>query len=213
MTSTPSPAHGTPETLRLTLVTSARHLPLRIRPAVPPTDDELYEMCQANRELRVERTAEGELLIMPPTGGKTGNRNLRLAAQLSVWADRDGTGVGFDSSTGFLLPNGAERSPDASWIRRTRWDALTPEQQERFPPLCPDFVAELRSPSDSIEDLRHKMTEYLDNGAALGWLVDPYEKRVEIYRPGEDTEALDAPEELSGDPVLPGFVLRLDQIW
>jgi Uma2 family endonuclease len=213
MHSTARDAPVSAESIRLTLIASARNMPLRIRPAVLLTDDELYEMCRANRDLRVERTAQGELLIMPPTGGKTGQRNLRLAAQLSVWAEQDGTGVAFDSSTGFLLPNGAERSPDASWIRHARWDALTPEQQERFPPLCPDFVLELRSPSDALEDLRAKMEEYRDNGASLGWLIDPYAKRVEVYRPDEVVELLDAPSQLAGDPVLPGFVLRLAAIW
>jgi Uma2 family endonuclease len=126
---------------------------------------------------------------------------------------RDGSGVAFDSSTGFLLPNGAERSPDASWVSRRRWDALTPEQRERFPPLCPDFVLELRSPSDDLDDLRAKMKEYRDNGAALGWLVDPYAKRVEVYRPGVAVDVLEVPQRVAGDPVLRGFILELDAIW
>lgn len=203
----------TDEALRLTLVTSSKNLPLSIRPAVPPTDDELYEMCQANRLLRIERTAQGELLIMPPTGGKTGHRSLRLGAQLANWADADGTGLAFDSSTGFILPNGAERSPDASWVRRERWDALTPEQQEKFPPLCPDFVVELRSPSDRLDTLLSKMEEYVDNGARMAWLIDPYDERVHVHRPDHDPQALDALESLTGDPVLRGFVLDLRPIW
>jgi Uma2 family endonuclease len=201
------------EALRLTLVTSARHLPLRIRPAIPPSDDELFEMCQANRALRIERSAEGELLIMPPTGGATGNRNFVLTGQLAAWAAQDGSGIGFDSSTGFLLPNGAERSPDAAWVRRERWDALTSAERERFPPLCPDFVVELRSATDQVDELHAKLQEYLANGASLGWLIDPYTARVYVYRLGRPVEQLDAPEKVAGDPVLPGFTLRRDAIW
>jgi len=213
MASTAGDAPGWEEPLRVTLVTSSRHLPLRIRSAVPPNDDELFEMCQANRLLRVERTAEGDLLIMPPTGGKTGHRSLQIGTQLGNWAERNGTGIAFDSSTGFLLPNGAERSPDASWLRRERWDALTPDQQEKFPPLCPDFVVELRSPSDRLDELQEKMHEYLENGASLGWLIDPYSRRVYVHRPDRPVEELAAPASLSGEALLEGFILHLDRLW
>ena len=186
---------------------------LNLRPVIDLTDEQFYELCRANSELRIERTAEGELVIMPPTGSKTGHRNFKLTQQLANWADQDGTGIGFDSSTAFKLPNGATRSPDVSWIKRERWEALTPEQQEKFSPLCPDFVIELRSPTDSLTDLQAKMEEYINNGARLGWLLDPLEQRVYIYRPGIEPEILDHPQEISGGPELPGFTLNLQEIW
>src|SRR5262249_22716107 len=148
-----------------------------------------------------------ELVIMPPTGSKTGWRNSKITYRLTAWAESDGNGLAFDSSTLFTLPNGAKRSPDASWVRRERWEALTEDQQEGFAPLCPDFVVELRSPSDRLSDLQEKMQEYIDNGICLGWLIDPLEKRVHIYRPGHSIETLNNPVTLNGDPVLPGFVL------
>jgi Uma2 family endonuclease len=198
---------------RVHIVASRSQLPMRVRPAGWTDDDALYELCRANRDLRIERTAEGELLIMSPTGGETGRRNLGLAGRFWVWAEQDGSGVGFDSSTGFILPNGAERSPDLAWVRLERWEALTVEQREKFPPLCPDFVLELRSPSDDLAELQSKMDEYLEAGASLGWLVDPQARRVHVYRPGRVPEVLDDPREVSGDPTLPGFALRLDAIW
>src|SRR3954452_3412752 len=137
------------------------------------SDHEYFVFCQLNPEWRIERTEEGDLVIMPPTGGRTGARNFTLIAQFGRWVDADGTGLGFDSSTGFTLPNGAKRSPDLAWVRRPRWDALTKEQRAKFPPLCPDFVVELRSPSDDLEILQEKMEEYIANGAQLGWLIDP----------------------------------------
>jgi Uma2 family endonuclease len=185
------------------------HLPMRVRTAVPLSDDELFETCQLNRDLHIERTAEGELVIMPPTGGDTGRRNAIITARLLTWAERDGTGLAFDSSTGFILPNGAERSPDAAWIQRERWDALTAAQRSKFPPLCPDFVLELRSPSDGLAELQAKMEEYRENGARLGWLIDPDERCVHVYRVGSTVEVLRAPAALSGEPVLPGFTLDL----
>src|SRR6185436_19135664 len=133
------------------------HLPLRVRVAVPLSDDELFELCQVNRDLRIERTADGEIWVMPPTGGETGRQNSSLTAQLGRWSELDGSGVSFDSSTGFLLPNGAERSPDAAWVALARWQALSAEDRARFPPLCPDFVVELRSRSDEFGNLRAKM--------------------------------------------------------
>lgn len=175
------------------------------------SDEQFYRLCQVNRELRLERTAEGKLIIMPPTGWETGNRNFRLAQRLGNWADADGTGIGFDSSTGFILPNGAIRSPDAAWIKRDRLEALRPDP-DRFLPLCPDFAIELRSASDDLNTVRAKMQEYLDNGMQLGWLLDPYEQQVEVYRVEQAVEVLKSPTELSGEPVLPGFVLQLDGI-
>lgn len=177
------------------------------------TDDEFWSFCRANPELRIERSADGELTIMPPTGSETGRRNFVLTTQLGVWAERDGRGIGFDSSTGFILPNGAERSPDLSWVLRERWDTLTDAQREKFAPLCPDFVVELRSPSDALEDLSGKIREYIDNGARLAWLIDPVGRRVHVHRPGRRPEVLEAPTTVSGEPELPGFVLRLDAIF
>jgi Uma2 family endonuclease len=177
------------------------------------TDDEFFEFCQINGDLRIERTAEGDIIVMPPEGGETGARRSRLTTQAQVWADRDKTGIVFGSSTGFNLPNGATRSPDVAWVRRSRLAALTPEQKQRFLPLCPDFVIELRSPSDSLSDLQDKMQEYLANGAQLGWLIDPLERRVYVYRPNVDVERLENPAQLSGESVLSGFVLELGDIW
>lgn len=187
-------------------------LPPTLELAIELTDEQFFQLCQDNRDFRFERTASGELIIMPPTGSDTGRRNIKITAQLEVWSSQNNLGVAFDSSSGFKLPNGADRSPDASWVKRERWDALTPEQQERFAPLCPDFVVELRSPSDSLEKVRQKMTEYIDNGARLGWLINPKNQQVEIYRPNQDVEMLKSPATLSGEDVLPGFVLELKQI-
>jgi len=174
---------------------------------------EFFEFCQRNRDWRFERTREGDLIIMPPTGGKTGHTNFNLTGLFSIWARRDGSGVGFDSSTGFTLPNGARRSPDLAWIQRSRWEALTEEEQVEFPPLCPDFVVEIRSASDVLSTLQGKMQEYLDNGVRLGWLIDPLEKKVYVYQPQSPVLCLDHPTVLRGDPVLPGFVLCLDEVW
>jgi Uma2 family endonuclease len=188
-------------------------LVLHLHPVINLTDDQFFEFCQINRDLRIERTATGELLIMPPTGSETGGRNFNLIGQLWAWVNQDGTGIGFDSSTGFTLLNGAERSPDAAWVKLERWNALTPEQQKKFAPICPEFVVELRSPSDNLEPLKTKMHEYIDNGALLGFLIDRKNRQVYIYRPGVAVECLDHPATVSGDPVLPGFVLDLSKIW
>ena len=188
-------------------------LVLHLHPVIHLTDDEFFELCQINRDLRIERTATGELLVMPPTGSDTGNRNARLIVQLGIWAERDGTGIYFDSSTGFTLPNGAEISPDAAWVKLERWNALTPEQQKKFAPICPDFVVELRSTSDNLPPLKTKMQEYIDNGALLGFLIDRKNQQVYVYRPGVAMECLDSPASISGEPVLPGFVLDLSKIW
>jgi Uma2 family endonuclease len=190
-----------------------RPIALRLNPVINLTDDQFFEICRLNRELRIERTAEGELLIMPPTGGDTGRRNLRISFQLELWAERETTGVTFDSSSGFRLPNGAARSPDASWVRRSRLAELTREQRQRFIPLCPDFVIELRSHTDNLGALQAKMNEYMDNGALLGWLIDPEERHVYVYRAGKQVERLDNPSSISGESELPGFALDLEEVW
>ncbi len=188
---------------------------LRLRPVIELSGDQLLELSSLNDNLRLELTAEGELIVMTPAGGESGRRNFELAVQLGIWTRRDTSeaGVAFDSSTGFTLPNGAIRAPDASWVERSRYEALTPEQREKYLPLCPDFVVELRSPSDSLRALQEKMVEYMENGARLGLLLDPARKRVYVYKPGEPVRELADPEEVSADPVLPGFVLKPREIW
>lgn len=177
------------------------------------TQEQFELLVAANRDLRLERTASGELIIMPPTGGNTGKRNSDLCFQLQAWNRQNQLGVTFDSSTAFILPNGAERSPDVSWVKLERWNRLTLKQQDSFPPICPDFVVELRSPSDRLETLRDKMREYLDNGIRLGWLIDPKTKTVEIYRANQNVEILNSPATLSGEEILPGFILDLQPIF
>ena len=177
--------------------------------AVHLTDEQFYQLCQNNRELKFERTASGELLIMPPVGGESGNREAELIADLAIWNRQTGLGFTFSSSTIFKLPNGADRSPDAAWIRRERWEALTPEQRRKFPPIAPDFVIELRSATDELEMLRAKMREYLDAGVRLGWLINPQQQQVEVYRLGQEAQVYELPTELSGEDVLPGFTLSL----
>jgi Uma2 family endonuclease len=177
------------------------------------TDERFLEFCQDNRDLRFELSAEGELLIMGPTSSETGRRNAKLTFRLAEWAEQDGTGVYFDSSAAFKLLNGAKRSPDASWIRKDRYEALTEEEREQFAPICPDFVIELRSKTDRLARLHAKMVEYMENGAQLGWLIDRTSRRVYVYRPGHEMETLDAPETVAGDPVLPGFCLQLEELW
>jgi Uma2 family endonuclease len=185
---------------------------VNLHPVIELTDEQFYQLCLNNRDLKFERTANEELLIMPPTGGETGRRNTKITTQLENWSSQTNLGVVFDSSTCFKLPNGAFRSPDAAWIKRDRWDTLTSEQKQKFPPICPDFVIELRSPTDAIEKLREKMREYLANGCRLGWLIDPQTQQVEIYRPDQDVEVLSSPTTLSGEAVLSGFVLNLQPI-
>lgn len=177
------------------------------------SDEDFIEFCQLNRELRIERTKEGDLIIMPPTFSKTGERNFKLAAQFSIWTRADGTGLGFDSSTGFTLPNGAIRSPDLSWMQLARWNALSEEEKNRFTSVCPDFVVELRSESDTLAVLQAKMEEYIDNGAQLGWLIDPFEKNVYIYSQKSAVECLENPDTVSGEPLLSSFVLKMEEIW
>lgn len=176
-------------------------------------DDEFFQFCQLNPELRIERTSGGDIIVMAPTGGKTGRRNAKLIVAFGRWAEKDGSGQFFDSSTEFILPNRAGRAPDLSWVRNERWNSLTSKEQEQFPPLCPDFVVELRSPTDLLKILMTKMEEYIANGAQLGWLIDPLERKVYIYRPGVAAEVLDDPKEVSGGPLLKGFVLDVQSLW
>jgi len=177
------------------------------------SDEQFYQLCRDNEDLRLELTSEGELIIMAPTGGTTGSSNAEVTFQLRRWAKKDGTGISFDSSTMFSLPNGAKRSPDGAWVSRVRWDKLTQGERESFVPLCPDFVIELRSRTDRLKFLQEKMEEYIANGASLGFLIDPKSKQVYVYRPNKLFERFDNPQTVSGDPELPGFVLDLTEIW
>ena len=177
------------------------------------THEQFIELARVNEDLQLERTATGDLIIMPPTGSDTGKRNFEIAGQIWLWNRQTKLGVAFDSSSGFHLPNGADRSPDAAWVRQDRWDALTREQQDGFAPICPDFVLELRSKNDNMEPQRVKMREYIENGARLAWLIERKNKKVEIYWPGQDVQVLDHPTTLSGEDVLPGFVLDLTEVW
>ena len=186
---------------------------LDLSPIVTLKRQEFHKLCAANPDMKLERSANGELIIMSPTGGETGNRNSRLNAKLYIWNEECQMGQTFDSSTGFALPKGGDRSPDVSWISREKWNALTLEQRRGFLPLCPDFVIELLSPSDSWKQGQKKMEEYQKNGCRLGWLLDPNNKQVEIYRLGEPVEILKAPDTLSGEKVLPGFVLDVRFLW
>jgi Uma2 family endonuclease len=186
---------------------------LNLESAIDLTDDQFYQLCRNNPDLKFERTAHGKLIIMPPTGGETGRRNSNLIIDVGIWNRKMQLGQVFDSSTCFKLPNGADRSPDVSWIQQNRWDTLTPEQKEKFPPICPDFVIELMSPSDTLKVVRAKMQEYIDNGAKLGWLLNRKDRQVEIYRANQDIEMLQSPTSLSGEAILPGFILELDSMW
>jgi len=181
------------------------------------TPEQFDELAVSNSEVRMELTAEGKLIVMPPTGGTAGRKNFKLNVLFGVWVEQDRTGVGFDSSTIFVLPNGARRSPDVAWVKLDRWNALTSEQQDGFPPIAPDLVIELVSPSDlksqRYEDLQQKMQEYLNNAVRLGWLIEPKTKTVEIYRLGKTVEILQSPKTLRGEDVLPGFTLELEPIW
>ena len=208
---------------------SNNYLVLQMSPVWEMSADSFFDFCQLNSHLRIERTATGKLVIMSPAGSETGNRNAKLMQQLSNWTDRDASGIEFDSSAGFILPNGATRSPDASWITLTKWNSLSAEQKTKFAPICPDFVVELtsdpaeassakeraslKSPSDSLKVLQDKMQEYIDNGASLGWLIDRTTHQVYIYTPDREIKCLDNPQTISGDPVLSGFILDLTKIW
>ncbi len=186
---------------------------LKMPSTVQMNDEQFFDFCQINRDLRIERTKTGEVIIMPPTGSETGNRNGDIFGQLWVWAKKDQTGITFDSSAGFTLSSGQTLSPDAAWIKLERWNVLSPEEREKFAPICPDFVVELRSPSDSLKSLKEKMQEYIQEGVKLGLLIDRKPRQVYIYRPDVPEECLDHPTTVSGEPVLPGFVLDLTEIW
>jgi Uma2 family endonuclease len=186
---------------------------INLNPIIQLTDNQFYQLCRENPEIKFERNARGELLIMPPTGGETGNRNFEISVEFGIWNRQTQLGICFDSSTCFKLPNGANRSPDVAWIRKERWDTLTPEEQEKFPPIAPDFVLELMSPSDSLKETQEKMQEYIDNGVKLGWLINSKLRQVEIYRLGQPVEILEHPKELLGEDILPGFTLNLAIIW
>ncbi len=200
-------------TTNLPVVTEIVPIVLQLQPAIALTDDQFFDFCQLNRDFRIERNAAGELVIMPPTGSETDERNFDVIVQLGIWTKQDGTGVGFGSSGGFTLPNGAVRSPDAAWIKRTRWEAIPAQLRKKFAPICPEFVIELRSESDNLRILQDKMQEYIDNGTQLGWLIDRKQRQVFIYRPNTKVEKLDNPKILCGEPLLPGFVLDLSQVW
>ncbi|NMF66428.1 Uma2 family endonuclease [Brasilonema octagenarum UFV-E1] len=189
------------------------NLPLNIPANLKVSEEQFVLLAAANRDVQLELTATGELIIMPPTGGNTGKRNIDIEGQLWFWNRQSKLGVAFNSSTAFRLPNGAERSPDAAWVTQARWDTLKPEEQDSFPPMSPDFAIELRSKSDNMEPLRKKMQEYIDNGLRLGWLIDTKNKKVEIYRANQSVEVLDNPTSLLGEDVLPGFVLDLQVVF
>ncbi len=177
------------------------------------TEEEFFDFCQRMDPLRVERDSDGEIIIMAPTYSETGGQNFDLAVEFGIWARQDGRGRGFDSSAGFILANGATRSPDLSWILHEKWNALSDKERASFAHICPDFVVELRSRTDTLNQLTAKMIEYMENGASLGWLIDPIEKNVYIYRPDREVDILINPTEVSGDPLLVGFKLDLEAIW
>ncbi len=200
-------------TAQLSLETEIHPMVLKFHPVITMTDDQLFEFCQLNQDFRIERNKTGEIVIMSPTGSETDQRNFDLIVQLGIWTKQDGTGVGFGSSGGFTLPSGAVRSPDAAWIKKTDWQAIPLEKRQKFAPICPQFVIELRSQSDSLKELKTKMEEYITNGTLLGWLIDRVQCKVYIYRPNTVVEELDNPANLSGEDTLPGFVLDLSEIW
>lgn len=186
---------------------------VKVPPKLKVTDEQFIQLIQANPDLRMERTAQGELIVMAPTGSESGHYNAELTTDFTLWNRQARLGKVFDSSTGFKLPNGATRAPDTAWVKQERWDALTPEQRKGFAPLCPDFVLELASETDDLEVLRAKMQEYIENGCQLGWLISPKARQAEIYRPSQPVEVLQSPTHLSGESVLPGFILDLNTIF
>jgi Uma2 family endonuclease len=186
---------------------------ISLEPVIHITDEQFYELCRVNPELKFERTGTGELIVMAPTGGETGSYNSEINADFVIWNRQAQLGKVFDSSTCFKLPKGGDRSPDVAWVALERWNTLSREQQRKFPPIAPDFVLELLSPTDSLEKTQSKMKEYINSGVRLGWLIDRDNRRVEVYRVGQPVEVLQSPQQLSGEDVLPGFVLNLDAIW
>lgn len=187
--------------------------PVILRPSRPLRDDELLEFCAANDPLRIERNPAGELIVMTPAGGKTGNAELYIARELDLWVEHQRRGIAFNSNTGFSLPDGSVRAPDTAWLSTEKWSSLTPEQQGRFIPFCPEFVVELRSPSDSLTELEQKMSDWMANGAQLAWLIDPQRKLAAIYRPGQEPETLLQPELLHGEGPIAGFTLKMQRLW
>lgn len=186
---------------------------IQLEPAIALNADQFYTLCRQNPDLKFERSPKGELILMSPTGGETGNNNATLIARFVVWNELKKLGFVFDSSTCFRLPSGGDRSPDVSWVRKDRWQALTPEQRQKFPPLSPDFVLELMSPSDRLGEVQAKMREYQAAGVTLGWLINPGDRQVEIYRGDGSVEVLTAPTTLSGETILPDFSLSVDWLW
>ena len=189
------------------------YLTLNLSPVIKLDHDKFYQLCQNNGDLRLELLANGEVIIMPPTGGETGRINSKLVVQLGLWNEQSQLGEVFDSSTGFVLPNKAIRSPDVAWLEKSRWQRLTKTQQQKFIPLCPNFVIELLSPTDILTTTQNKMREYLDNGCRLAWLINPQRKEVEIYQPNQPVNKLTSPQTISGEYVLPEFTLDLRKIW
>ena len=188
-------------------------LPLRLRTEHPLTDEQLMRFCTANEILRVERESNGELLLMSPAGNQTSSRNAWLIFQLTRWAEEDGRGLTFDSNGGFTLPDTSMRSPDAAWTAWSRWHALSLQEKQRFAPLCPEFIIELRSPSDSLSDARGKMRMWIANGTELAWLIDPERRVVEVYRPGQEPEVTEGASSVIGEGPVTGFVLELARLW
>lgn len=186
---------------------------LQFNPFINITNEQFFELCQANRDVRIERSSQGEIIVMPPTGWETGNKNAEIIIQLGNWAKKDGHGKSADSSAGYKMPNGAIMSPDASWISNEKLEKISPDKRRKFLPLAPDFVIELRSESDSLSKLKEKMQEYIENGVSLGWLIDASNHKVYVYRQGAEVETLENPTEISGEPLLQGFTLNLKEIW
>jgi len=182
---------------------------LNLEPIAHLSDEQFYQLCVANRDLSLEMSAAGELIIVPPVGGESGNQEAGLIADLEIWNRQTKLGKVFSSSTIFILPNGAKRSPDAAWVKLERWEALTPEQRKKFPPLVPDFAIELRSETDRLQPVQAKMQEYIENGLRLGWIINPQDSQVEIYRPSQAIEVVQMPVILSGEDILPGFELQV----
>jgi Uma2 family endonuclease len=198
---------------RLIPLTKTRRVVLQLDAPLPERARIFEDIAAQAPELRLEMTAEGELIVMPPTGGDTGARNFTITLRLGLWTKENGTGRGFDSSTVFVLPDSSRRSPDAAWVLNDRYDALTPEQRRGFPPICPDFVLELRSPTDRVTDLLAKMNAYIANGVRLGWLIDPETHTAYVFHPGQPVRIIEQASSLDGEAVLPGFVLDLEEIW
>ncbi len=200
-------------TTQLPIPTETTPIILKFHPVITMTDEQLFDFCQLNPDFCIERQANGEIIIMSPTGSETDQRNFDLIVQLGIWTKQNDTGVGFGSSGGFTLPSGAIRSPDAAWINKINWQAIPLEKRKKFAPICPEFLVELRSETDGLKMLKTKMEEYIQNGTHLGWLIDRVHRKVYIYRPNTEVEELDNPSTLSGEDILPGFVLDLSGIW